>query len=103
LFVSPAGAALRTADTSGYWTNTATWSDATVPLAGDDVVINGGVSVTLDGTSADLSSVTNNGTITFVGTNTILRATNVTVSGTGNMTHNVNTDTDAPWVVSNRL
>jgi hypothetical protein len=33
---------VRTASTSGYWTNTATWSNSTVPSNGDAVAIGSG-------------------------------------------------------------
>lgn len=40
--------ATRTADTSGLWSATGTWSGGVVPVNGDDVVINAGVAVQID-------------------------------------------------------
>ena len=101
LLVPAASAALKTANTSGYWTNTATWSGGILPAAGDDVVISGGVTVTLDQTTPDLASCTNSGTLSFRGTNTALMATNVTVNG--DVTHADNTDNASPWEMNNRV
>jgi len=44
--------ATRTASVSGDWSNTATWGGAAVPVAGDDVVINSAITVTIDDSAA---------------------------------------------------
>ena len=89
-----AQATTRTATSGGNWTNATIWS-GTVPQAGEDAVINSGVSVTVDVSTASLNTFTNYGTLVFSGTNTALNATSVTVTGT--VTHLVNTATNAPW------
>ncbi|QOG03322.1 autotransporter-associated beta strand repeat-containing protein [Flavobacterium sp. MDT1-60] len=58
--VSFANAATRTASSSGAWSSTSTWVGGILPVAGDDVVINSGVIVTLDLTTPTLLSVTVN-------------------------------------------
>lgn len=50
-------AALRTASVSGIWNSTTTWGNAAVPTSVDDVVINSGITVTVD-VSANCNSLT---------------------------------------------
>jgi Secretion system C-terminal sorting domain len=57
LITSLAQAATRTASVTGNWNNVATWGGASFPVAGDDVFINPGVTVTVNVASA-CSSVT---------------------------------------------
>ena len=54
LFVAPkpASAAARTASVSGNWNNTATWGGSSVPIAGDTVTINSGITVTVTAAAA---------------------------------------------------
>ncbi len=101
-----AHAATRTTAQSGYWTNTATWTDGGtlgLPQTGDQVIISH--AVTLDETTPELAAFSNNATLTFLGTNTALRATEVTVNAT--MTHNAQTATSTNefgmWVPDNRV
>jgi uncharacterized repeat protein (TIGR01451 family) len=68
----------RTASVSGNWNITATWGGAAVPVAGDDVVINSGVIVTVNTAGAVAASITvltnttsNNG-LTITGTGTLV-------------------------------
>jgi len=69
-------AALRTASVTGNWSSTATWGGAAVPVAGDNIVINSGILVTVDVTTALVTTVlikapaANNG-ITISGTNVL--------------------------------
>ncbi|MDR6764734.1 putative secreted protein, partial [Flavobacterium sp. 2755] len=65
--VSTATAATRTASTSGPWSNPTTWG-GTVPTSADDVIINDGVTVTVDTNNAAALTVrvgTNNGMATL--------------------------------------
>jgi hypothetical protein len=55
--VSSASAAPRTASVSGNWTNTATWGGSAMPVAGDTVTINTGVTVTVNTNDAQCASV----------------------------------------------
>lgn len=50
--------AARTASVSGLWSSTATWGGSAVPTSADTVVINGGVTVTVDTASATCLSLT---------------------------------------------
>lgn len=51
-------AATRTASATGNWSNTATWGGASAPIITDDVIINSGVTVTIDVASAQCASLT---------------------------------------------
>jgi hypothetical protein len=74
-FSSNAQAATRTASVSGNWSATATWGGAAVPTASDDVIINSGISVTVDGNYTCLSltyaAVTASSTVTISGSNSL--------------------------------
>jgi hypothetical protein len=69
----------RTASVSGNWNATATWGGAAVPVAGDAVTINSGITVTVTAPAACASitfaAVATNSVLTINGTNTL------TVSG----------------------
>ncbi len=73
----------RTASVSGNWSNTATWGGLSVPVAGDAVTINPGITVTVTAaaacTSITFAAVTTSSAITISGTNTL------TVSGAVSM------------------
>ena len=77
---------------SGDWNTAANWSEG-VPVAGQDVVVDGNAMLT-NATPA-LASLTVNGTktLTFDGWDTLLTATTVTIAGT--VTHAQNTDTNS--------
>src|ERR1035437_5946085 len=104
-FASAAQATPWTATVGGFWTNAATWGGGGTPGNGDDAVINSGVSVTVDVSTASLNSFTNTGTLTFVGWNTVLTSTVVTVNGT--ITHlgqsATTTNGSGQWVPDNRV
>jgi|GEM_PF-916570 fibronectin-binding autotransporter adhesin len=73
-------AATRTASSSGNWSSTSTWGGSAAPVAGDLVIINGGVTVTVNGADACAQVTLGNGaggtaTLTF---NT---GTSLTISG----------------------
>lgn len=89
---------------SGHWTNGATWGGS-VPGVGADAVIAAGHSVTVDVSTAALNTFTNNGTLTFLGTNTVLKAVEVTVNGTVTHVPNTATATNAAgeWVPDSRV
>lgn len=91
MLAGTAHAATRTTIAMGYWTNEAVvWGGGNLPQAGDDVVVVH--AVTLDESTPWLSSCSNTATLTFLGTNTALRSTNVYVNGT--ITHPAQTDVD---------
>ena len=60
-------AVTKTASVSGNWSNTATWGGAAVPVAGDNIIINSGVTVTVDVTTALVTTVVINASSTFNG------------------------------------
>ncbi len=99
----PCGAAIWTAGTSGLWTDSNTWGGGGVPSDTDDAIINNAITVTLNSATANLNSLTNNGVVVFVGTNTALQAT--TVANNGNVTHLAQsaTNTVGPWIADNRV
>ncbi|WP_343704958.1 GEVED domain-containing protein [Flavobacterium sp.] len=55
--VSSVNAVTKTATTSGNWSSNATWGGATPPAAGDDVVINSGVTVTVNVNTQNINSL----------------------------------------------
>jgi len=67
--------ATRTASVTGNWSNTGTWGGAAVPTSADAVVINAGITVTVDiaaaAASVVVNSTTSNNGITLSGTNTL--------------------------------
>ena len=76
--------ATRTASVTGAWSNTATWGGASVPVAGDAVIINSGVTVTVD-VVANCSSITINSAaaangITISGSNTLTASGAITMN-----------------------
>ena len=64
-------AAARTASVSGNWSNTATWGGSAVPVAGDAVTINSGITVTVNANASCTS-------LDFLSTATV--ASNVNIS-----------------------
>ena len=90
---------------TGTWTNTANWSDGIPPLPGQTVMIQG--TTTLATASAALGPVIipTNSTLIFSGTNAILIATDLTISGM--VTHVANsaitTNQFGQWVVDARV
>ena len=57
LTASTLNAQTRTATVSGNWDNIATWGGASFPVAGNDVIINPGVTVTVNIASAACNSI----------------------------------------------
>ena len=87
---------------AGLWTNPATWNVPGAPRAGATATVDH--NVTLDASTPALACVTNNGTISFDGWDTLLSATNVTIAGT--VTHAQNTATNAVggvWIPNARV
>jgi hypothetical protein len=87
LVVSSVNAQTRTATASGNWNNTATWGGASFPLAGNDVLINPGVTVTVNVASAACNTITftagaTGSTITISGTNSLAVTGAIVVNGT---------------------
>lgn len=84
--------AVKTASVSGNWNNTATWGGDPVPTTSDSVVINAGISVAINITTAAVLSVTVNAgaaaTLTFTTLNLnvagsiTLRSNTVVTAGT---------------------
>jgi hypothetical protein len=86
------------------WNVAGNW-DPRVPLDGDEAVVYG--HAVLTGSTAVLSSslLTTNSTLSYMGTNTFLRATNVSAFGTITHSNNLATSTNPAgvWPVSNRV
>jgi hypothetical protein len=90
---------------SGNWNTAGNWDPEGVPGAADAVVIAGSsaVSVTLDIDTQILALTLTNShagdktTLLFDAWNRTLTASNVYVRGGGNISHPVNSDTNAPW------
>ena len=104
LSATSALAGTKTTAGSGLWTNGTTWVGGFAPSTGDDATIASGHSVTVDVSVASLASLTNSGTLTFVGwPNTVVTATVVHVSGT--ITHLAQSDTNSAdgWTPDNRI
>jgi hypothetical protein len=81
------------AATTGDWFTAANWTDGSIPLAGDDVVVtNAGSSILLTNSTPYLGSLLLAGvpgvsnTLVFSNWNTTLSATNVTIASNGWMT-----------------
>ncbi|MBK7213755.1 MAG: T9SS type A sorting domain-containing protein [Bacteroidales bacterium] len=77
--------ATRTASVTGNWNSTATWGGSAVPTASDAVIINPGVTVTVNTTAVCLSLAftTNSGSaaqLSFSGTNSLTVTGTVTVT-----------------------
>jgi hypothetical protein len=99
-------ASAKTTADGGNWTNTATWSGGVVPTNGEDVLISAGHSVTVDVAVASLASLTNAGTLTFVGwSNTVVSAAVVYVSGpiTHAQTTALTTNASGGWDANARV
>jgi hypothetical protein len=82
----------RTASVTGNWNATATWGGASVPTSANDVVINAGVTVTVN-VAAAANSITYNGgatanVITISGTNSLAVTGAITMNGTTAVTGN---------------
>jgi hypothetical protein len=84
--------ATRTASVSGNWDNTATWGGSSVPIAGDVVTINSGITVTV---AADAAC----STISFPAGNNV----NSTISLNNGITLNVSGTITIPRAANNRM
>lgn len=73
----------RTASVSGNWNNTATWGNNPVPVAGDNVTINSGITVTVTAPAVCatiiFAAVNQNSAITINGTNSLTVSGQVTM------------------------
>jgi Secretion system C-terminal sorting domain len=76
-------AATRTTSQSGNWSSSSTWGNNPPPVAGDDVIINGDFTVTLDIPSATCLSIQLGGSALGQGTGTLIftNGSQVVVSG----------------------
>lgn len=78
LFSTSVGnAATRTASVSGNWSSTTTWGGLSVPTASDDVIINSGISLTVNIADAQCAS------LTFAA---VLADSYLTIAGTNSLT-----------------
>lgn len=90
---------------NGPWDVAATWLEGVVPGPGDSVTVSH--AVTLSNGTHPLNSFVNNGTLTFSGWNTALKATTITLGGT--VTHPTQSDVTgspgvyADWTPDNRI
>ena len=84
-----AEAAARTASVSGNWSSTTTWGGSSVPVAGDTVTINNGITVTVD-TTAACTSITWAGTVNSPSAINISGTNSLTVSGSTTMSRPAN-------------
>ncbi len=77
--------AAKIASVSGNWNSTTTWGGAAVPVDGDAVTINSGITVTVTApaacTSITFAAVTVNSGITISGTNSLTVSGSVTTTG----------------------
>ena len=72
---------------AGDWFDPLNWDgQTTIPAAGDDVVVNTAGTVLLTNSTPSLAALSLVGTLSFSGWNTVLAATNVTVSSGGILT-----------------
>lgn len=95
LAAEPALAATKTAAASGTWGTAGTWNPSGVPAAGDDVIINGGYTVSIQANVTAFPA-----TITIGGaTSGILRHNNG--SRTITVTGNVTIESNGSWTVVN--
>jgi hypothetical protein len=86
LTFSKSFSANRTASVSGNWSSTATWGGSSVPVAGDAVTINTGITVTVDGTYTCASITMNSNSNTLN-----VSSGNLTCTGNLSMLYNSNT------------
>lgn len=84
LFASLDLAAQKTATVSGNWSNPATWTPSGVPAASDAVIINPGITVTVDVNNAQAANLTLNVSGVGAQTSTLLfnNGSQLTVTGT---------------------
>lgn len=79
--------ATKTSTQSGNWSSSATWGGSAAPVAGDDVILDGGFTVTVDVPNAVCSSMQIGGSVLGAGTGTLTltSGTRLTVSGIVNI------------------
>ena len=77
----------RTSSQSGNWSATTTWGGNPAPVVGDDVIINGGFTVTVDVSNAACLSIQLGGSVLNAGTGTLsfTSGSQVTISGALNV------------------
>jgi hypothetical protein len=82
-----ASAATRISSQSGNWSASTTWGGNPAPVAGDDVIINGGFTVTVDASNAACLSIQLGGSVLNAGAGTLAfnSGTQVAVSGALNV------------------
>jgi hypothetical protein len=80
-------AATRTSSQTGNWSASSTWGGNPAPVAGDDVIINGGFTVTVDVSNAVCLSIQLGGSVLNAGSGTLSfnSGTQLTVSGALNV------------------
>lgn len=80
---STAFGAARTASVSGNWSNTATWGGAAVPVAGDNIILNSGITLTVDVNTAAVTTIVMNAP---AANNAIIINSGITLNATGAIT-----------------
>ncbi len=80
-------AATKTTTQSGNWSSSTTWGGTTAPVAGDNVIVDGGFALTIDIPNAACSSIQLGGSALGAGTGTLILSsgTHLTVSGVINI------------------
>ncbi|WP_143007766.1 beta strand repeat-containing protein [Daejeonella rubra] len=85
LFAGNLFGAIRTSSGSGNWNSTATWGGASIPVAGDDVIIASGHAVTITANAACTSiTFSNASTLSFSGAFALDVSGTVTMPAPGN-------------------
>ena len=80
-------AATKTTTQSGNWSSSSTWGGSATPVAGDNVIVDGGFTLTIDIANATCSSIQLGGSSLGTGTGTLIltSGTHLTVSGIVNV------------------
>ena len=73
--------ATRIASVNGNWSNAATWGGNPVPTASDDVIINSGITVTMDGNPAACLNLTVLGVANWTAARTTNVGSNLIING----------------------
>ncbi|MEI6061487.1 MAG: G8 domain-containing protein, partial [Bacteroidota bacterium] len=73
--------ATRTASVSGNWNSTSTWGNLSVPVSGDDVIINSGITVTMNSNPGSCNNITIYGTLNLQNSRTLNVNGSLVISG----------------------
>ena len=86
-------AATRTTSQSGNWSASSTWGSNPAPVAGDDVIINGGFAVTVDVSDAACLSLQLGGSTLGTGSGTLVFSSGSALTVSGGVTVGVTNNT----------